>query len=138
MCLRKRRYVKLHLVADKKTKKIVGFRVTGGHTADTKKFVPMVKEVSKKRRVAKAYADTAYDSRRNFNLLRKERIEPAQAKERCHNEVSRLSIEEGGGRPREEAGVRGMDAAEGLREEVDRLGGAGGNVQRSEPSEEIE
>jgi hypothetical protein len=36
----KRKYVKLHLVADKKTGKIVGFRVTSEKTADTKKFVP--------------------------------------------------------------------------------------------------
>jgi len=73
----KRKYVKLHILADKKTGKIVGLRVTSEKTGDTKKFIPMVKEVSKKRKVAKAYADAAYDSRRNFNLLHEERIEPA-------------------------------------------------------------
>jgi hypothetical protein len=64
----KRKYVKLHLVADKKTKKIVGFRVTSEKTGDSKKFIPMVKEVAKqkRRKVAKAYADTAYDARKNF------------------------------------------------------------------------
>ncbi len=73
----KRKYVKLHILADKKTGKIKGFRVTSEKTRDAKKFVPLVKEVSKKRRVAKAYADAAYDSRGNFNLLREIGAEPA-------------------------------------------------------------
>lgn len=77
----KRRYVKLHILADKKTGKIKGFRVTSEKTGDTGKFVPLVKEVSSKRKkgkvVAKVYADAAYDSRRNFNLLREIGAEPA-------------------------------------------------------------
>ena len=73
----KRKFVKLHIVADKKTGKIVGFRVTSEKTHDTKKFVPMVKEVARKRNVVKLYADAAYDSRRNFNLLHEHGIEPA-------------------------------------------------------------
>ena len=73
----KRKFVKLHLMADKKTGKIVGFRVTSEKTGDSKKFVPLVKEVSKKRKVAKAYADTAYDARKNFNALDELAIEPA-------------------------------------------------------------
>jgi transposase len=73
----KRKYVKLHILADKKTGKIKGFRVTSEKTGDTKKFVPLVKEVSKKRRVAKAYADTAYDARKNFNVLKEIGAEPA-------------------------------------------------------------
>lgn len=73
----KRKFVKLHIVADKKTGKIVGFRVTGEKTRDNAKFVPMVKEVAKKRKVVKAYADAAYDSRRNFNLLKEIGAEPA-------------------------------------------------------------
>jgi hypothetical protein len=73
----KKKYVKLHILADKKTGKIKGFRVTSEKTTDTKKFVPMVREVAKKRKVAKAYADAAYDSRKNFNLLREIGAEPA-------------------------------------------------------------
>jgi hypothetical protein len=42
-----------------------------------KKFIPLVKEVSKKSKIKKAYADTAYDSRKNFNLLKEKGIEPA-------------------------------------------------------------
>src|SRR5437667_12713789 len=46
----KRKYVKLHLIADKKTKKIVGFRVTSEKTGDSKKFIPLVKDVVKRKR----------------------------------------------------------------------------------------
>lgn len=73
----KRKFVKLHIVADRKTGKIVGFRVTSQKTGDTAKFVPMVKEVAKKKRVAKVFADAAYDSRSNFNLLKEIGAEPA-------------------------------------------------------------
>lgn len=73
----KRKYVKLHILADKKTGKIKGFRVTSEKTGDNAKFVPMVKEVAKKKRVAKVYADAAYDARKNFNLLDEYGIEPA-------------------------------------------------------------
>ncbi len=73
----KRKYVKLHILADKKTGKIKGFRVTSEKTGDTKKFVPLVREVSKKGKIKKAYADTAYDARKNFNLLQELGAEPA-------------------------------------------------------------
>jgi len=72
----KRKYVKLHTLTDKKTGKIKGFRVISEKTADTKKFVPIVKEVAKKRKVAKVYADAAYDSRSNFNLHREIGAQP--------------------------------------------------------------
>ncbi len=73
----KRKFVKLHIAVDKKTKKIAEFRVTGSKTADTKKFPPLVKDASKKNKITKVYADTAYDSRINFNLLDDMNIEPA-------------------------------------------------------------
>ena len=73
----KRKFVKLHIAVDKKTKKIAEFRVTGSRTHDTKKLPPMVKDASKKNKITKVYADTAYDSRINFNLLDDMNIEPA-------------------------------------------------------------
>ncbi len=76
----KRKFVKLHITVDEKTKKIVEFRVTGSRTADTKKFPPLVKGAAKKKgrkNIAKVYADTAYDSRVNFNLLDNMGVEPA-------------------------------------------------------------
>lgn len=73
----KRKFVRLHILADKKTRKIAGFRVTSERTGDSTKFVPLVKEASKKNKIAKLYGDTAYDSRKNFNLLDELKIEPA-------------------------------------------------------------
>jgi len=72
----KRKFVKLHIAVDKKTKKIVEFRVTGSKTADTKEFSPLIKNASKKNKITKIFADTAYDSRVNFNLLSDMKIEP--------------------------------------------------------------
>lgn len=51
--------------------------MTSEHIGDSKKFVPLVKEASKKNKIAKVYGDTAYDSRKNFNLLDEKGIEPA-------------------------------------------------------------
>jgi len=73
----KRKFIRLHVMADRKTKKIVGFRVTSERTGDSTKFIPLVKEVSKKNKIEKAYADTMYDSRNNFNFLKEKGIEPA-------------------------------------------------------------
>ena len=84
----KRKFVKLHIVADKKTGKIVGFRVTSEKTGETRKYVPMVREVARKKRIASVYADAAYDSRRNFNLLRERGIEPAIKLKRGSNTMS--------------------------------------------------
>ncbi len=65
----RRKFIKLHIMADRKGK-VVGFRVTSERTGNTKKFVPLLKEAVRKKgkgNVTKAYA--AYDSKKNFNLL---------------------------------------------------------------------
>ena len=43
----RREYLKLHIAIDVKSKQIVSFRVTKCTVHDTKKFVPMIKEISK-------------------------------------------------------------------------------------------
>ena len=65
----RREYLKLHIAVDTKLKQIISFRVTKGTIHDTKKFVSMIKEISKHHKIAKTYADKAYDSTTNFNLL---------------------------------------------------------------------
>src|SRR5438093_3805932 len=77
-----------NIFAENKNGKIVVFRVTSEKTGDTRKFVPMVREVARKKRIAKASADAAYDSRRNFNLLRERGIEPAIKLKRGSNTMS--------------------------------------------------
>ena len=72
----RREYLKLHIAVDVKSQQIISFRVTKGTVHDTKKFVPMIKEISKYHRIAKAYGDKAYDNKTNFNLLDKMHIEP--------------------------------------------------------------
>jgi len=72
----RREYLKLHIVVDIKSKQIVSFRVTKGTVHDSKKFIPMIKEISKNNNITKTYADKAYDSTVNFNLLDKLHIEP--------------------------------------------------------------
>lgn len=71
-----REYIKLHIAVDVKSKQIISFRVTKGTVHDTKKFVPMIKEISKHNKITKVYADKAYDCTTNFNLLDKLHIEP--------------------------------------------------------------
>ena len=44
---------------------------------DSKKFSPMIKEVSEQYDIDKVYADKAHDNRRSFNLLDNLNIEPA-------------------------------------------------------------
>jgi len=72
----RREYLKLHIAVDIKSKQIVSFRVTKGTVHDSKKFIPMIKEISKNNNITKTYADKAYDSTVNFNLLDKLHIEP--------------------------------------------------------------
>lgn len=72
----RREYIKLHIAVDVKSKQIISFRVTKGTVHDTKKFVPMIKEISKHNKITKVYADKAYDCTTNFNLLDKLHIEP--------------------------------------------------------------
>ena len=72
----RREYLKLHIAVDIKSKQIISFRVTKGTVHDSKKFVPMIKEISNNNNITKAYADKAYDSTVIFNLLDKLHIEP--------------------------------------------------------------
>jgi len=66
---RRRGYVKLHIAVDVKSKKIVSLEVTDESVGDAKEFKQLVEKASERSVVAKVYADTAYDSRANFNLL---------------------------------------------------------------------
>jgi len=72
----RREYLKLHITVDTKSKQIISFRITKGIVHDSKKFIPMIKEIFKNHRIAKTYADKAYDSKTNFNMLDKMHIEP--------------------------------------------------------------
>jgi Transposase DDE domain len=74
---KKKEFIKLHIAVDAKSEKIVSFRVTKGNVHDSKKFSPMIREVSEEYTIDKAYADKAHDNQRSFNLLDNLNIEPA-------------------------------------------------------------
>ena len=74
---KKKEFIKLHIAVDAKSEKIVSFRVTKGNVHDSKKFSPMIREVSETYSIDKAYADKAHDNRRSFNLLDNLNIESA-------------------------------------------------------------
>jgi hypothetical protein len=74
---KKKEFIKLHIAVDAKSEQIVSFRVTKGNVHDSKKFSPMIREVSEAYSIDKAYADQAHDNRRSFNLLDNLNIEPA-------------------------------------------------------------
>ena len=74
---KKKEFIKLHIAVDAKSKKVVSFRVTKGNVHDSKKFSPMIREVSEQYDIDKLYADKAHDNKRSFQLLDGLNIEPA-------------------------------------------------------------
>lgn len=72
----KRGYLKIHIAVDIRTKKILALEVTDERTGDNKKFKPLVKRASERANIRVALADSAYDSRDNFNFPEAMRIEP--------------------------------------------------------------
>jgi Transposase DDE domain len=67
----------LHIAVDTKSKQIISFRVTKGTVHDTKKFVPMIKEISKHNEITKVHMQIKHICcTTNFNLLDKLHIEP--------------------------------------------------------------
>jgi Transposase DDE domain len=74
---KKKEFIKLHIAVDAKSKKVVSFRVTKGNVHDSKKFSPMIREVSEQYDIDNVYADKAHDNKRSFQLLDGLNIEPA-------------------------------------------------------------
>ena len=62
------------MAIDALSKRIISFRITKGNVHDSKKFSPMIREVSKEYDIDKVSAHKAQDNRDTFNLNKKERI----------------------------------------------------------------
>lgn len=73
----KRGYLKVHLAVDAKSKQAVSMQVTEETVSDGSQTEALVQEATAKNDVDRAYADGAYDSRANFNLLASYGIDPA-------------------------------------------------------------
>ena len=71
----KRGYLKIHIAVDVKTKQILAMEVTDERTGDSKMFKPLVERASGRVNVRLVLADSAYDSRENFDFLEANRIE---------------------------------------------------------------
>jgi Transposase DDE domain len=72
----KRGYLKIHLAVDARSKEAVSMQVTEENVSDGSQTESLVLEAMAKNDVARAYADGAYDSRANFNLLESAGIDP--------------------------------------------------------------
>jgi len=72
----RRGYLKIHIAVDAKTKQILAMEVTDERTGDIKMFKPLVERASGRTKVKLVLADSAYDSRDNFNFLEAKGIEP--------------------------------------------------------------
>ena len=73
----KRGYLKIHLAVDSGSKQAVSMQVTEETVSDGSQTESLVLEATAKNDVERAYADGAYDSRANFNLLASYGIDPA-------------------------------------------------------------
>ncbi len=71
----RRGFLKIHFAVDTKKRQIVAMDVTDERTGDIKKFQSLVDKSSRKNRVKKVLADSAYDSRKNFSYLKEKGIE---------------------------------------------------------------
>jgi len=69
-------WIKLHIAVDIKNKKLVGLRITDEKVGDNLEFKNLVAQVLSIGKPSKLLADSAYDSRDNFNLLSKLGIIP--------------------------------------------------------------
>ncbi len=73
---KKKKYVKIHLAVNVKTKEIISMSVTTDEVHDSKEAKKLVDDASKKYDVSKSYMDGAYDSREIFKYLEERGIIP--------------------------------------------------------------
>lgn len=72
----KRKFLKLHLAIDIKTKQAIWCEVTREEVRDGKKLPEMVSCSGKHGKLRNAYFDAAYDSKKNYRLLKEKEITP--------------------------------------------------------------
>jgi len=72
-------WIKVHIAVDVKTKSLLALEITDERTGDGKMLEPLVEKAKKtigNKKIERMYGDGSYDSRKNFNYLEKEEIEP--------------------------------------------------------------
>jgi len=73
---RKKRYVKMHFAVDVKTKEVLAMEVTTDDKHDSEVLPSIMANASRYRLISEACMDGAYDSSKNYALLRKMGINP--------------------------------------------------------------
>ena len=77
---RRRGWIKVHIVVDAKSKKLLAMEITDERTGDGKMLKPLIEKAEKnvgKGKIKRVSADGAYDSKENFEYLDGKGIEPA-------------------------------------------------------------
>lgn len=73
---KRRKFVKLHLAVNTKTKQVVYCNVTGEEVRDGKELPAMVSSAQRYGKIENGYFDAAYDWIRNYGMLKGEGINP--------------------------------------------------------------
>jgi hypothetical protein len=73
---RKKRYVKIHFAVDVRTKEVLAMEVTTDDAHDSEVLPSLMANASRYRLISEACMDGAYDSSKNYALLRKMGIKP--------------------------------------------------------------
>jgi len=72
----KRKFVKLHLAVNTKTKQVVWSKITREQLSDTRQLPDMVRHSSRYGKINKGYFDAGYDSKNNYRILKEKGIIP--------------------------------------------------------------
>jgi len=72
---KKKRYVKIHLAVDVRTKQALAMLITTDGIHDSRAFPKLLKKAERRGRVSRVYADGAYDSSKVYRLLEEKGIE---------------------------------------------------------------
>ena len=72
---KKKRYVKIHLAVDVRTKQALALLVTTDGTHDSRAFPKLLEKAERRGKVSRVYADGAYDSSKVYRLLEEKGIE---------------------------------------------------------------
>ncbi len=73
---RRRGFVKLHIIVDAETRKILGFKATSEKVSDARVFPELLNQAARKTGVKAALGDGAYDTRDCFNQCSKHGVNP--------------------------------------------------------------
>ena len=73
---KKKRYVKVHLAIDVKTREIVAMDVTMDDRHDSEALPSLMADASRHRTIIEACMDGAYDSIRSYRLLKRMGVKP--------------------------------------------------------------